>query len=184
MPLHAAFLRGMNVGGHRLTNDELTAHVAALGFSGVRTFRASGNVVLDAPDHAAPPAIAATLEAGLSAALGYAVPVFVRDAAAVRAIAAHEPFPPEVLSASAGKLQVALLHVAPGPAAVASALDVATPDDLLAISGSELYWLPANGVGRSELDLKTLGAVLGAMTVRTMGTIRELTAKHLGEPAG
>lgn len=184
MSTSVAFLRGMNLGGRRITNDELARHVAALGFTGVRTFRASGNVVLDAPDGAAPTAVAATLETGLSAALGYAVPVFVRDAAAVQAIAAQEPFPPEVVSASTGKLQVAFLHDAPGPAAVARALAVATPDDLLAVSGSQLYWLPARGVGRSELDLRSIEAALGPMTVRTMGTVRELTAKHLGEPAG
>ena len=42
---YAAFLRGMNVGGHRVTNEELRARFAAMGFSGVATFRASGNVV-------------------------------------------------------------------------------------------------------------------------------------------
>jgi uncharacterized protein (DUF1697 family) len=174
----------MNVGGHRLTNAELTAHVTALGFAGVRSFRASGNLVLDARDGETPGAVAEVLEAGLSAALGYDVPVFVRDAAAVRAIAAHEPFPADVVSASTGKLQVAFLHDPPTPAATASALAVATADDLLALSGSELYWLPAHGVGRSELDLKALNAALGTMTVRTMGTVRELTARHLDEPAG
>jgi uncharacterized protein (DUF1697 family) len=44
----AAFLRGMNVGGHRLTNAELRSHFDAMGFSEVATFRASGNVVFAA----------------------------------------------------------------------------------------------------------------------------------------
>ena len=58
MARHVAFLRGMNVGGHRITNDALVGHVAALGFVDVRTFRASGNVILGAPEHAAPGVIA------------------------------------------------------------------------------------------------------------------------------
>ena len=41
MPRYAAFLRGINVGGHRLTNDELRAHFEALGLREVRVFRAS-----------------------------------------------------------------------------------------------------------------------------------------------
>ena len=45
MSRYAAFLRGMNVGGHRLSNDELRSHFAALGFAEVATFRASGNGV-------------------------------------------------------------------------------------------------------------------------------------------
>ena len=182
MAAYVAFLRGMNVGGHRITNDELSAHVAALGFADVRTFRASGNVIFAAPDHDAPGEIARTLEDGLVAALGYAVPVFVRDATAVHAIAAHQPFPGSVVSASPGKVQVAFLHDRPGPEAQASALAVGTADDRLAIAGTELYWLPSRGVGRSELDLKALDAALGAMTVRTMGTVRQLAGKHLGPP--
>jgi uncharacterized protein (DUF1697 family) len=184
VPRYAAFLRGMNVGGHRITNDELGVHIAELGFADVRTFRASGNVILDAPGRDAPDVVARKLEAGLATALGYAVPVFVRDAAAVRAIASHEPFPESVVSASTGKLQVAFLHDPPGAAARKRALTIATADDRLAIAGAELYWLPARGVGRSELDFKALDGALGAMTVRTMGTIRELAAKHLEEPAG
>lgn len=180
MARHVAFLRGMNVGGHRITNDALVGHVAALGFTDVRTFRASGNVILGAPEHASPGVIARTLEDGLGAALGYAVPVFVRDAAAVHSIAAHRPFPEAVVSASAGKLQVAFLHDRPAPDAQASALALATADDRLAIAGTELFWLPARGVGRSELALKALDGALGAMTVRTMGTVRQLAEKHLG----
>ena len=182
MVRHVAFLRGINVGGHRITNDELSSHVAALGFSGVRTFRASGNVILDVPDEDPPDVVARALESGLAAALGYAVPVFVRDGAALGVIAARQPFPAAIVTASTGKLQVAFLHDRPGPQAIADALAVATADDRLAISGTELYWLPSRGVGRSELNLKALGAALGPMTVRTMGTIRELAARHL-EPA-
>lgn len=47
-----AFLRGMNLGGRRLTNDELRAAVTACGCDDVETYQASGNVVLrDARPH-------------------------------------------------------------------------------------------------------------------------------------
>src|ERR1700691_22980 len=45
MSSYAAFLRGMNVGGHRIGNEELRARFTAMGFADVATFRASGNVV-------------------------------------------------------------------------------------------------------------------------------------------
>lgn len=181
MHRYAAFLRGMNVGGHRITNDELRAHVEELGFGDVASFRASGNLIFSAHEDHAPDAISERLEAGLLAALGYAVPVFVRTAADVRAIAAHEPFPEPVIAASAGKLQVAFLTAAPSAEALAAALAVATADDRITIRGTELYWLPSGGISDCELDLEALGAALGATTVRTMGTIRQLAAKHLAD---
>jgi uncharacterized protein (DUF1697 family) len=99
MPSYAAFLRGMNVGGHRLTNDELRGHLEAMGFAGVATFRASGNVVL-AGEERTPQAVAEHVEQGLEAALGYAVPTFVRSAEQVLAIAAAEPFAPALVLAA------------------------------------------------------------------------------------
>jgi uncharacterized protein (DUF1697 family) len=45
---HVAFLRGMNVGGHRITNEELKRAFEALGMIDVATFRASGNVIFTA----------------------------------------------------------------------------------------------------------------------------------------
>ncbi len=45
MNRYIAFLRGMNIGGRRITNDGLRSHFEALGCEEVATFRASGNVV-------------------------------------------------------------------------------------------------------------------------------------------
>ncbi|HTA13121.1 MAG TPA: DUF1697 domain-containing protein [Solirubrobacteraceae bacterium] len=177
MPSYAAFLRGMNVGGHRLTNDELRAHLEAMGFAEVATFRASGNVVI-AADERTPGDVAEHLEGGLEAALGYAVPTFVRSAEQVLAIAAAQPFAPELLESSAGKLQVGLLTGAPSPSVREQALELAGDSDELAFDGSELYWLPAGGVLDSGLDMTVLARLFGAMTIRTHGTISQLAAKH------
>ena len=50
MNRNVAFLRGMNLGGRRLMNDELCSHFTALGFTGVSAFLASGNVLFEAPE--------------------------------------------------------------------------------------------------------------------------------------
>jgi uncharacterized protein (DUF1697 family) len=47
MPRYIAFLRAINVGGHTVKMDVLRQHFAALGFSNVETFIASGNVVFE-----------------------------------------------------------------------------------------------------------------------------------------
>ena len=48
----AAFLRGMNLGNRRISNADLRAEFESLGFQSVATFRASGNVVFEAPREA------------------------------------------------------------------------------------------------------------------------------------
>jgi uncharacterized protein (DUF1697 family) len=177
----AAFLRGMNLGRRRISNAELQRHVEALGFAEVTTFRASGNVILTAPEHDRLDAVAQRLEAGLAKALAYDVPVFARSAEQVRAIAALEPFTPAELAASKGKPQVMLLTRAPKAAARRAALALAPDGDRFVFEAEELHWLPAAGLSDTTLDLTALAKVLGPATVRTKGTIELIAAKWLAE---
>ena len=177
-----AFLRGMNLGGRRIKNAELCAAFDTIGIPDTATFRASGNVIFDAPDGEDSVEIATQIEQGLEHVLGYAVPVFLRDAAETRAIAAQRPFTAEQLAASKGKLQVVLLTAAPQAAARKQALALASDEDRLAISGRELYWLPRGGISESGLDLDAIATLLGGLTtIRTMGTIELIAAKHLAD---
>lgn len=172
-----ALLRGMNLGGRRIRNEELRAEFETLGFAEVACFRASGNVVF-ASEESDEPTLTVQIEAGLGEALGYAVPIFLRDAAELRAIAAHEPFDPAAVTASKGKLQVAFLPNSPGASAAREALALATDEDRLALEGRELYWLPSGGISESDLDLKALEAAIGPWTMRTMGTVEQIVARH------
>lgn len=178
MALHAAFLRGMNLGGRRITNDDLRAQFEALGFDSVATFRASGNVVFDARGESEAK-LRARIEHGLEDGLGYAVPTFIRSASEVEEIAAAEPFDPKAVRASKGKLQVSMLARAPTKARREKALALGTDDDLLAFGKRELFWLPGGGTLESDLDQKALGKLVGGATTRTMGTIEQLAAKFL-----
>lgn len=175
----AAFLRGMNLGRRRISNADLRRHVEALGFVDVATFRASGNVILTAPEDDALDAVARRLEAGLSEALAYAVPVFARSAAQVRAIAALQPFSADELAASKGKPQVILLSRAPNAAARRAALALAPDGDRFAFEADELHWLPAAGLSDTTLDLNALAKLLGPGTVRTKGTIELIATRYL-----
>ncbi len=177
MGRHVAFLRGMNLGNRRITNEELRAHVSGLGFDAVATFRASGNVVFESGAGMDADQIAERLEGGLADALGYEVPVFLRSEAEVGEIASHRPFDPVQVEASKGKLQVGFLLRRPSAAARKRALSHSSPEDRLAVSNRELYWLPRGGISESELDLVALAADLGPTTIRTKGTVEQLTAK-------
>jgi uncharacterized protein (DUF1697 family) len=177
MSRYAAFLRGMNVGGHRLKNDELRSLFEALGLDDVATFRASGNVIFTAAEEPVGK-LTSQIEEGLEAALGYAVPTFLRTAGAVLGLAAHEPFPRKEVAAAAGKLQVMLLLEQPTAQLREKTLALATEQDRLAFGERELYWLPSGGILDSPLDLKAIGVLLGPTTVRTKGTIELIAEKH------
>jgi len=176
MPLHVAFLRGMNLGGRRITNADLTGEFEALGFEGVATYRASGNVIFGASGQSEGELIAA-IEEGLEESLGYAVPTFVRSEDEVRAIADFDPFEQKRVAASKGKLQVALLSRAPSKAKHDEVLGLSTDEDALVIAERELHWLPNGGISDSELDLGAIEKLIGPTTIRTKGTIEGLASK-------
>lgn len=178
MQRYVAFLRGMNLGGRRITNAGLCACFEELGFSSPTAFLASGNVVFDTA-RATPEQVAEKIENGLAEALGYEVPTFLRSAEQVRAIAGHEAFPAEVVAASRGKLQVALLPAEPSQAARRVVLEHATEEDRLTFENRELYWLPSGGISESPLDLAAIEAAVGPWTMRTRRTVERLAVKFL-----
>ena len=171
----AAFLRGINVGGHKATKGQLTAAFEGLGFEDVSTFRASGNVLFSSPGRAKPKP--AEIEAALEAALGYSSQVFLRSAAQLDAIVRSKPFTPKQLKASNGKLQVCLLPGRPATAKRRAALDLATAGEPLAIDGAELFWLPHAGMMDAEVDLKALEQLVGPWTMRTLGTVEGMATR-------
>jgi uncharacterized protein (DUF1697 family) len=175
---YVAFLRGMNLGNRRIKNEDLRRHFEAMGFEEVATFRASGNVIFASPAPEAEGRLAQRVEAQLAERLGYDVPVFLRGIEEVEAIAARRPFGSELVERSGGKLQVSLLQAKPTAARRREALALATEEDLLALEGRELYWLPSGGLLDSALDLRELESILGPATRRTMGTIEQIAARY------
>ena len=170
---YAAFLRAVNLGkNRRVSGAQLKTLFEEAGAEEVATFRTSGNVVFEAPRD-----MARALETHLEKALGHEVVIFLRKASDVKAIAAHEPFPPKDVEASKGKLQVALLGKKPTAATQKKVLALATDDDRLAFGKRELFWLPSGGTLESELDRKALDELLGPSTMRTKGTVEQLAAK-------
>jgi uncharacterized protein (DUF1697 family) len=176
MERYVAFLRGMNLGGRRIKNEELKREFEALGLGDVSCFRASGNVIF-ATEEKAEEKLKQRIEAGLGEALGYKVPVFLRNEAELEAVTTHEPFDSGLIDASKGKLQVAFLPSPPKGKAKKQALASASDEDRLAIEGRELYWLPSGGISDSDLDLKTIEAAVGPWTMRTKGTVYQIAAR-------
>ena len=175
MARFAAFLRGINVGGHSARKAQLIRAFEECGFDNVSTFRASGNVLFEASRSPKPDA--AKIEAALESELGYEAPVFLRSATQLAGVAATDPFSAKQVKASKGKLQIAFLPAKPAKAKAVEALGLALESDPLAIEATELYWLPSAGTQETELDLRTLEKLLGPWTMRTKGTVEQIAAK-------
>lgn len=175
-----AFLRGMNVGGHRITNAALIQIASDLGLGGVAAFRASGNLMFTSsgsgPDAAPETSVEALLESGLEKALGYGVPTCVLSAGELRSALEGQPWT-EQQRAERGKVQLTFLKHLPSDAQVAQALGLASGEDLLSIQGRALYWLPITGISSSKLDTSALLRILGMQTTRTEGTCRSILKK-------
>ena len=174
MPRYAAFLRGINVGGRKASSDQLRSCFEELGFEDVATFRASGNLVFTAKGKVD----ARKIEQGLRAALGYDAATFLRTERELKAIAGHDPFDARQMKTSKGKLQVVLLPSKPTTAARKRILAQQSDDDLFAVHGRELYWLPSGGLMESAVGMSGVTDALGSNTVRTKGTIEQMAAKY------
>ncbi|PKL84011.1 MAG: hypothetical protein CVV24_02125 [Ignavibacteriae bacterium HGW-Ignavibacteriae-3] len=106
---YLALLRGINVGGKNLIKmDELRRLFETVEFENVRTYIQSGNVLFESTEMN-DKIIAAKLEAALKKHLGEVIPVFIRTADELGAIAKLNPFK-KITTASSTKLYVSFLN--------------------------------------------------------------------------
>lgn len=173
-----AFLRSINVGGRRVTNDELQAVISKAGFDNVSTFLASGNLIFDS-DIADPVALEDELGSVLENALEFEVPVFVRSNAQVVALAAATPFSNAQLAAATSKPQVTLLAEEPSTAAWKAAQKLSTDDDVIVPGDRCWFWLPKSGIAESKLNMRQIEGHVGVGTTRTLNTVQRITKKFL-----
>ncbi len=174
MPRHIAFLRAINVGERYVKMGRLRDIFVAEGFVNVETFIASGNVAFDAKASGTEK-LERRVEAALESALGFNVVTFIRSPAELSAIVAFEPFPPDPSNAH---LAVGFLKAAPPKDALKPLEPAQRAGDLLRVKGRELYWRPVDGIGRSLVSGAAIERALGPATVRNIGTVAKIAAKH------
>jgi uncharacterized protein (DUF1697 family) len=94
MTQYVAFLRGINVGGHKPVKMEaLRSEFERLKLRQVATFKASGNVLFET-EATDPERIRSALAGALEKRLGGPVGVFLRSRAEIIRIREADPFPP------------------------------------------------------------------------------------------
>lgn len=174
MTAYVALLRGVNVGGITVKSAELGELFRTLGFTGVRTVLASGNVVFEA-DSADASTLKHDIEAALGRRFGYDAWVMLVTRDRLAEIVAAFPFDaeregwhPYVLFASDATHLSEL--IATGPT-----LD---PDEeIIAAGDGVLYWQLNIAVGSTNTKLAKLGSrprFKTTTTTRNLRTLRKL----------
>lgn len=169
MAAFIALLRAVNVGGTgKLPMTELKAMCEALGFAGVRTYIASGNVVFTSRKSEA--AVKKALEAALEAYACKPVGVLVRSAAEMAQVLADNPF----TKMAPNRTMAVFLDRAP-PADTMAGLR-GKKDEEVRLGRREIYIHYGDGMGQSKLVVPAAKAG----TARNMNTVAAL-AKMAGE---
>jgi uncharacterized protein (DUF1697 family) len=168
LPVFAALLRGVNVGGHhRVTMVDLRRLFADLGFESVSSYIQSGNVVF-ASERTDVEELTEEIATRLTEALGFEVGVTLRDAAALRRVTRANPF--LARGEGATSLSVAFLSTEPTEERVqATTADpdlerLASHGEEFVISGSEIYLFHPQGFGSSKINNAFFDRRLGAST--------------------
>jgi uncharacterized protein (DUF1697 family) len=163
MPVYAALLRAVNVGGTgMLPMKELRELCEAAGFVGVATYIQSGNVVFSSRRGAA--AVQRLLEEALEAKLGKPVGVHLRTPDELASVLARNPFP----GVPGNQVLVLFLDAAPA----ADALDglVVPGGEQVRLSGREVFIHFPDGMGRSKLKIPFAKTATG----RNLNTVAKL----------
>jgi len=143
VPRYVALLRSVNVGGRKVPMADLRAVFEELGYTDVRTYIQSGNVVFDAKG-GTPPRIRSLIESELKSEFGMEITVLLRTPAELGKIVKRNPFDKNAYVTFLDKAPARKLVDAIDPAAYA-------PDEF-AVDGTEVFVRCPNGYGRTKIN--------------------------------
>lgn len=171
-----ALLRGINVGGNNIiSKDDLRRAFEELGFTRVRTYIQSGNVLFRAAPGATEP-LTARIEAGLSERFSYAARAVVLSAADYAAALAAAPAAWGEDSACRHNALFTLAGTTPDE--VLACLPPPKPDlEIVAAGPGVLFWSAQKArITRSVFARLPALAVYRQVTIRNHNTVRKLAA--------
>jgi uncharacterized protein (DUF1697 family) len=168
MPTYIALLRAVNVGGTgKLPMAELRAMCESAGFTNVRTYIASGNVVFES--RLAEASVKARLEQCLQTYAGKPVGVLVRTGAELAAVLEANPF-----KTTAPNRTVANFLDAPPPADTLAGVSGLQTEEM-ALGTREIYVHYGDGMAGSKLKIPAAKAGT-ARNMNTVATLAEMAA--------
>jgi uncharacterized protein (DUF1697 family) len=177
MPRYVAFLRGINLGKRRIKMDRLASLFGELGFAGVETFIASGNVLFESKVRN-DLKLALLIERHLAKSLSYEADTFIRTHEEVSAVAAFQPFSKADLINPANTIHAGFLKEALSAESARKLTACRTPVDAFTVDGRDFYWLCRIKSHESKIwgsqQMKAIG--LPSITMRNLTTIKKLAA--------
>jgi uncharacterized protein (DUF1697 family) len=182
MPSYVAMLRGINVSGSKPVKMEaLRAMFEALGFTNVRTYVQSGNVVFEAKERTAAP-VGPKIAARIKRDFGFDVPVLVLGAGDLARVVDQNPFL-EQRGIDLAKLHVTFLAGPPAAAGLKKMEGVSSGRDVFRSLGTSIYLHCPDGYGNTKLSNNAFERALGAAaTTRNWKTVTTLAAMASGQP--
>jgi uncharacterized protein (DUF1697 family) len=167
-----ALLRAVNVGGTgKLAMSELKAMCEDLGFTSVKTYIASGNVVFESRKSES--SIKAALEKRLESYAGKPVGVLVRSAAEIAEVLADNPFP------KLAPNRTVALFLDHAPAADTLKTVRGQKDEKIKLGRREIYIHYGDGMAATKLVVPA-GKEGTARNMNTVATLAEWTAALSG----
>jgi len=179
MTVFISLIRGINVGGRkRVGMADLVQLCQSLGFTNVRTYLRSGNVLFESP-HGNPGQLSAMIGEKMSREFGFPVKVILRTSEELRSIIANNPLAKEGLEAD--KLHVAFLSGIPPEAFPENMMKGHDGPDRYVIAAREVYLSCPNGYGRTKFSTSFFEKKLGvAATTRNWKTVTTLAGMAEG----
>jgi uncharacterized protein (DUF1697 family) len=169
MPSYAAFLRGINLGPtNKIAMPRLRALAEGLGWSEVRTYINSGNLLFTADG--ADRELARALERAIADELSLKIDVTVRTEDQLRTLLAQNPYH----EGDPSRVTVAFLTGPPPAGAEQRVAALATDHEPFVFAGSEVWVHYGQGLGTSKLAVQFSKALGVSATVRNVRTVTKV----------
>jgi len=171
-------LRGINVGGHKkIPMAELRDILTKSGFSNVKTYIQSGNVVLQSSENDKV-LIESKIREAIYNYFSFDVPVLIKSALEIETILANCPFPQDAKE----KSYFMMLHKIPEQELVRLASEKVYDGEEYYILNDCIYFYCANGYGKAKFNMsffeKKLQVNATSRNYRTMKKLLSLSEEN------
>jgi uncharacterized protein (DUF1697 family) len=173
-----AFFRGMNVGGNRITMQELVTLLEGLGCRNVRTYIQSGNAVFESQNEDVAK-LAQRINFAIKACCSFDPAVVLLHPDGLRQVINNNPFPD--FTGNPKSIHLGFMERKPENPDLDLLAALRSGSEQFHLVGSVFYLLAPDGVGRSKLAAnaeRLLGLPMTDRNWRTVCAVMVIAEKH------